>query len=205
MIKLVFIEDNKSTIALLQQSVRLDPDLMCLLAVESVEDFWKQIPDRAQPHIIFLDIDLPGKSGIEALPALCRRYPQTDIVMLTQHEEPGVLLKAFHAGATGYLLKDFPWIQIRQHIDTIVQGGAVISPKMARFLNPPKLLIPSIFISPKESQVLKAFAEGASYEETADLLGATIDAIKYHTKNIYRKLNVDNKNDAVRAFNTDIL
>jgi DNA-binding NarL/FixJ family response regulator len=206
MTKIAFIDDDPAVRRGLLEAVRLHPDISCLAAAESIEAFWTMMPERAQPDIVFVDIDLPGQSGIEALPALYKRFPKAELVMLTGHEDTESMLQAFHAGAGGYLVKGFPWMEIRREIELILKGGAVISPQMARrligHLQPSKPQSPAPnLLSSKETQLLRLFSEGSTYEEAAGVFGVSIDGIKYHVKNIYRKLNVDNRHDALRTFN----
>lgn len=201
MIKIGSIEDDLTYQQSLKASLHLEPDMTCLISAGSIEQFWKILPTRAQLDILFIDIDLPGQSGLEALPALRQRFPDADLVMLTQIEEKEQLLQAFTSGATGYLLKDFPALQLPSFIRIVRNGGALISPQMARwvieYFNPPKAN-PNV-ITTKEEQLLKLFAEGYSYQEAANVLGISVDGVKYHVKKVYTKLNVNNKIDAIRA------
>lgn len=86
MVKVAFIENDTIYLQSLRTSLRLQPDINCLISAGSVEQFWEMLPARAQIDILFLDIDLPGQSGLEALPALRKRFPRADVVMLTQLE-----------------------------------------------------------------------------------------------------------------------
>ncbi|MEM8527876.1 MAG: response regulator transcription factor [Bacteroidota bacterium] len=205
MLKLAFIEDHPSYLKSLQAAVRLRPDLMTLVAASSVEQFFEKVPTRARLDIIFLDINLPGQSGLDALPVLKKKFSTAEIVMLTAIEEQDALLKAFNLGAAGYLLKSFPVVQLPSFIKTLQAGGALISPTMAKKLV--EYFQPSAssldLLIPREVQVLKSLAAGNTYASTASILGMTVDGVKYHIKNIYKKLNVNNKTDAINAFNKE--
>lgn len=206
MIKVAFIEDDFHFSRTACEALKMQPDLVCMLKVPSIEDFWAKLPVRAHIDILFLDIELPGQSGVEALPALRKRLPQTEIVMLTQIEDNDVLLRALHNGASGYLNKDFPIFQLPHFIQIIRKGGALISPLMARkvvqFFNPSPISQKTETLHPKEIQVLQLFSEGYSYEETGSAMGISTDGVRYHVRNIYRKLNVNNKMDALRSYKT---
>lgn len=206
MIRIAFIEDDPFYLQGLKTAIHLQPEMVCAIAAGSIDDFWKEIPDRATLDIIFIDIDLPGRSGVEALPSLRRRFPDAELVMLTQYEDRDKLLQSFANGATGYLLKDFPIMQLPSHISTLVKGGALISPPMARYVveyfRPPQRT--SSQLTSKEVQLLRLFSEGRSYEEAAQILGLTVDGVKYRVKKIYGKLNVDNKIDAIRAVKDEL-
>ncbi|MDX2281666.1 MAG: response regulator [Saprospiraceae bacterium] len=208
MLKIAFIEDDLNTLKSLQEVLKLQPAIVCSVAAESVESFWELLPDRVVLDVIFVDIQLPGLSGLEVLPNLKKRFPDAEIVMFTQFEEEEHLLKALHAGASGYLLKGFPILQLPEMIQSIALGGALISPKMAKKLityHNPTSSPTSDLLSPKELQILKIFAAGESYEEAAEMLSMTIDGIRYHVKNIYKKLHVNNKIDAIRALKDELI
>lgn len=200
MIRIGFIEDDYSYLQSLRSAIQIQPEMVFAIGTGSIAEFWQKLPDRARLDILFIDIDLPGQSGLEALPKLRRRFPKAELVMLTQHEGRDQLLQSFANGATGYLLKDFPIIQLPTHIHTLMKGGALISPQMARwvveYFNPPKGS--SLKLTVKELQLLRFFSEGKSYEESAHILGITVDGVKYRVKKIYSKLNVNNKIDAIR-------
>ncbi len=208
MIRVACIEDDSHFARMAESVIRMQPDITCLLSAPNVEDFWKNIPKRANLEILFVDIELPGQSGVDAVPALRKRFPQADIIMLSHLEDDDLLLRALHYGATGYLNKDFPLLQLPQFIQIIRKGGALISPKMARklvqHLNPPEpsSLPTAQILSAKESQVLQLFNIGYSYEEAASAMGISVDGVRYYVRNIYGKLNVDNKIDAIRVFKT---
>lgn len=206
MTRIGFIEDDPIYLQSLREAVHFHPDLMCRIAVCSMEEFEDKFPARAALDILFIDIDLPGKNGVEALPSLRKRLPDAELVMLTQNEDGDTLLNAFTAGATGYLLKDFPILQFSSFIDTLQKGGALISPYMARYLVgffQPSQFSPSL-LSKKELQLLRLFAAGNSYERSAELLGISVNGVKYHVKKIYSKLNVNNKIDAIRAVKDEL-
>ena len=104
MIKLSVIEDDPGTRAGLEKMIGSYPDLICLVSAASVEEFWEKLPARANIQILLIDIDLPGQSGLDALPPLRKRFPEAELIIFTHSEDRVDLLKAVHLGATGYLL-----------------------------------------------------------------------------------------------------
>ncbi|MEL7124211.1 MAG: response regulator transcription factor [Bacteroidota bacterium] len=202
--KIAFIEDNATYLRSLQEAVHLNPNVVCLIAERSMEAFMKKVPKRATIDLLFVDIALPGISGIEALPKLRKRFPNAQITMLTQNEDPKLLMKSLSSGANGYLLKDFKLSQLSGHIKTISEGGAIISPKMALYLvkhfQPKSINSKKINLGKKEIQLLKLFANGLSYEEASEVLNISVNGVKYYVKKIYNKLGVDNKIDAIRIY-----
>ncbi|MEM8524895.1 MAG: response regulator transcription factor [Bacteroidota bacterium] len=205
MLKVAFVEDNVSYRKSLQESLRLQPNIQVLLAVGSVEAFFESIHDRTRLDLIFLDIDLPGKSGLEGLPAIKKRFAKSEIVMLTGLEEEKTLLKAFHNGATGYLLKNFAALQLPKFIKVLQEGGALISPAMARNLITQFQPRNKDFdlLTPRELKILQLISDGYAYDEVAYFLNISTHGVKYHIKNIYRKLGVSKKVEAINIYKSE--
>ena len=105
MLKVAFIEDDPVYRQSISASLRLQPDITCLVSAGSVEEFWEALPSRAEIDILFLDIDLPGQSGLEALPALRQRFPRADLIMLTQFERQGATASGFQFWRNGIFVK----------------------------------------------------------------------------------------------------
>ena len=203
MFKVAIVDDDEIYLRTIQGVFHFMPDYLCVLCANSMEAFWDEIPPKVKLDIILIDIELPGQSGIEALPALAKRFPKAELIMCTRHEDSSLLIKAISLGASGYLTKDFPIVKLQEHLASITKGGAAISPQMAKYLityiNPPKTSAHGTTLSGKEEQILHLFSLGNSYEETAEILGLTLNGIRFHVKQIYKKLQVDNKTDAIRA------
>ena len=129
--------------------------------------------------------------------------------LLTRIEDADSIIKALTLGASGYLLKGFPILDIREILLTIQKGGAAISPKIAKhiiqYINPASKTIGEIILSDKENQVLKLLSHGNDYNETAKLMNISVNGVRYHVKNIYLKLNVDNKTDALRMYQNGLI
>lgn len=204
MVKFCIIEDDPVFLEAIQHALHFTPEYQCLVAADSMEAFWEALPERANVDILLLDIDLPGMSGIEALPKLCKRFPTTEIIMLTRIEDADTIIKALTLGATGYLLKGFPILNIREILMTVQKGGAAITPKIAKhivqYLNPVSKTVGDIHLSDKENQILKFLSHGNDYHEASKLMNISVDGVRYHIKNIFLKLNVDNKSDALRIY-----
>lgn len=152
--------------------------------------------------IIFLDIILPGISGLEALPLIKNRYPNAEVIMFTVQEDADSLLSAFQNGATGYLLKDASLDSLIEYIKIIRNGGSAISAKMAQYLIK-KLTIdhkPLEILNDKEYQILELLAEGWSYKLIADKSNLSIDGVRFYIKRIYRALNINSKGEALRLY-----
>jgi DNA-binding NarL/FixJ family response regulator len=202
MLKIALIEDDALYRLGVEKVIHFQPNMKCLISADSPDAFWKNLPHRAQLDLIFLDIAFPADSGVRHIPKLKKQFPEGEIVMLTRFEQPDLLFKSLSMGASGYLIKDFEPHKIIDYIKINREGGALISPKMARFLveylNPPKQTPLLLDISSREVQILRLFSEGNTYDETAKILDISVNAIRYHIKNIYKKFGVDNKYDALK-------
>jgi len=205
MINIALIEDDPIYRTELEKVILFQPNWQCVFSSSSAEYFRENLPARIRINIVFIDIDLPVESGIDILPFITTRLPNTEIIMLTRLESPDLLLRSLNRGARGYLLKNFSPHQLMEHIKIILDGGALISPVMARHLvqyfNPPNRDEQKLTnLSPKETQVLQLLSDGNTYEETAGIVGITHNGVRFHVKNIYSKLNVNNRDDAVKVW-----
>jgi DNA-binding NarL/FixJ family response regulator len=205
--KIAVIEDDPGILASLERIIRSYTDLICIVSADSMESFWEKLPARASLDMLVLDLGLPGQSGLEGLPILRKRFPEAEIIIFSGSEDTDLLLRCLTLGANGFVVKGFPIMQFRKYIDTVLQGGAAISPKMARkmieYMNPPKRDPGSLSescLSSKEEQVLRLLSEGNNYEQVALLMDISVNGVKYHVKNIYKKTNVNNKLEAIRLY-----
>lgn len=158
-------------------------------------------PNLAQdaPDVILLDITLPGISGVDAIPAIKKILPGVHIVMLTVHEQEEIIFKALNNGAAGYLTKNTPAERILLAIKDVIASGGAMSANVARLvMNSFRKNIDSP-LSKRETEVLKHIAEGKSRKSIADELHVDAETIKTHIKNIYHKLDVHSKEEAIRA------
>lgn len=151
------------------------------------------------PDVILLDISLPGISGVEAIPAIKKILPAVHIVMLTVHEQEEIIFKALNNGAAGYLTKNTPPERILLAIKDVIASGGAMSANVARLvMNSFRRNIDSP-LSKRETEVLKHIAEGKSRKSIADELHVDAETIKTHIKNIYNKLDVHSKEEAIKA------
>ncbi|HEX7085938.1 MAG TPA: response regulator transcription factor [Vicinamibacterales bacterium] len=165
----------------------------------------------AEPDVALLDVQLPGMSGIAGVEHLRRRYPKVQVLMLTVYGDNDRVFEAICAGASGYLLKDTPPARLLEAIRELVNGGAPMSPEIARKVvtmfqrvAPPRNT--SYHLSPRETQTLRLLADGHSYKTAAAALDVSPDTIRFHIRNIYEKLHVHSKSEAVlKAFRSGLL
>jgi DNA-binding NarL/FixJ family response regulator len=153
--------------------------------------------------VCLVDLQLPDGNGVEFVTDL-QENPNTHAMILTVLGDKVSVLAALQAGAQGYLLKDTPSAQIEQAVISVMSGANPISPQAATHLLGLLDMEPTtepnkseILITERERDVLTMFSRGLSYQETADVLGITINTVREYTKSIYRKLSVHSRNEAI--------
>lgn len=151
------------------------------------------------PDVILLDVSLKGMSGIDAIPLIKKTLPAVHIIMLTVHEQEDIIFKALNNGAAGYLTKNTPPDRILLAIKDVISSGGAMSANIARLvINSFRRNIDSP-LSKRETEVLRHIAEGKSRKSIADELHVDGETIKTHIKNIYHKLDVHSKEEAIKA------
>lgn len=199
-IKLAIIEDVDDIRNRLKLYFDHEEDIDCVLASESVESFFEHVYEGKIPNIILSDIGLPGINGIEGMKKIRTEWPDMDIVMFTVFKDNDRIFKSLCAGATGYILKDTPLPEIRKAIVEITKGGSFMSPSIARkvmgYFAPAKSE-DNEPLTAKEKQIITALADGLSYKMIGDKLLITIDTVRFHIKNIYKKLQVNTKLEVI--------
>lgn len=176
----------------------------CAGAFGAMEEALERLPGNvpALPDVALIDIGLPGMSGIAGVRLLRERWPSISSLMLTVHDENQRIFEALCAGANGYLLKNTPPERLLESIRDVAEGGAPMSPEVARrvvqifreFQPPPDA---DYDLTPHESRILQMLVRGENCKTTAEKLGATVHAISYHLRNIYEKLQVHSRTEAV--------
>ena len=150
-----------------------------------------------KPHIILMDIHLPGMSGIECTQKLSTKIPDTQILMLTIQDDDDSIFDSLCAGASGYLLKGTPPAQLIAALEEAHKGGAPMSPKIARKVVKSFRVSSKSPLSDRETEVLKLLCKGENYRSIAEALFVSTNTIKAHIKNIYQKLHVNTRAEAV--------
>ena len=199
MINIAIIEDDSLVRHTLTALFEQQDNMLCMLAVQSAELFLKKAPEISCPDIVLSDIGLPGMDGIEAIQLIKKQFPQAAIIMLSVYTDNDRIFKALCAGAVGYLEKDTPLQDIVDAIHVIHKGGSVMSPAIARkvveYFAPRRTYKEPL--TAKEQQVVAAMVDGLSYKMIADRLGVTLETVRQHIKNIYRKLQVNSKGEVI--------
>jgi DNA-binding NarL/FixJ family response regulator len=200
-IRVALIEDQRTIREGLTTLIDNTPDLDCIGSYASMEEALPRIKADV-PDVVLADIGLPGMSGIEGIRILKERHPELPILMLTVYKDDDRIFQAVCAGARGYLLKKTPPARLLESIRDIVNGGAPMSPEVARRVletfqqvRPPEHV--DYHLTPHELRLLRLLVEGHNYKTAAQEVGSTVHAVSFHMKNIYEKLQVHSKSEAV--------
>jgi DNA-binding NarL/FixJ family response regulator len=187
--------------------VQSDEELSMVSSFKDAESAAQKLPEL-KADIVLMDINLPGMSGIDCIRSIKEKCPGTQFMMFTVYENDDKVLEALQAGATGYLLKRTKPEQILESIKELNQGGSPMSSNIARkllniFLHEKKATRKEV-LSDRENEVLQLLADGLLYKEIADRLYIGHGTVRQHLHNIYEKLHVHNRTEAVnKYFNRD--
>lgn len=196
------VEDNKKIRNLIQRYLDMQDDLSCPVAVDSVEEMLEYLEDHPSPNVILMDIQLPGMSGIKGISIIKEKYPDIEIIMLTVYHDSHKIFKALRAGASGYLLKHTSLPEIKESILKLLEGGAPMSPQIARkvithFQEEAPKKDPDSNLTPREHDIVNGLVDGLSYKMIADRYDISIDTVRAHIRNIYKKLHVNSKAEVI--------
>jgi DNA-binding NarL/FixJ family response regulator len=202
-IRVAIVEDQRRTREGLAALIDGSPGFRTVGRFGSMEEALEGT-EREAPNVLLADIGLPGMSGIEGVRRLKARFPTLQILMLTVYSDNDHIFEAICAGACGYLLKDTPPAKLLESIREVFEGGAPMSPEVARKavmmfqkIAPPRRQ--EHRLSAREIEVLNLLVEGHSYKTAADAMNVSVDTIRFHIRNIYEKLHVHSKSEAVIA------
>lgn len=174
------------------------PGCRVIRAYASYEEAAKNIV-HDHPDVLLLDIELPGISGIDALPKLHKLLPHTQILMLTVYEHEDKLFRSLHNGASGYLTKDSQPEKIIAAIREVYEGGGPMSARIARKVIHSFKRNEQSPLTRRETEILEQVVTGKSRKRIAEELFIDPETVKSHIKNIYFKLDVHSKADAIHT------
>jgi DNA-binding NarL/FixJ family response regulator len=195
-------------IAIFEDNDRLRESLVCLLKMNDyqVVGDYNHCTDAAtiarvyEPDVVLMDIDMPGESGIKGVQLIKEARPRTAVVMYTVFEDDDKLFQCLCAGANGYLLKKTPPAKLFDAIQEVLEGGAPMSPTIARKVLNTFQAKPDgnkYALSPREIEVLQWLTKGYSIKLIASEMNLAFDTIRSHLKNIYQKLHVNCGKEAI--------
>ena len=210
-IKVTIFEDNKSLRMGLYQLINGSEGFQCVGAFEDCLNLLQNI-EETKPDVVLMDIQMRGINGIEAVKMLREKYPELKILMQTIFEDSEKIFQSILAGASGYILKNTSPSRILDYIKETYEGGAPMSPSVATKVlkivssqSAPET-VNTFNLSEREKEVLSCLVKGMSYKLIADACFISIDTVRGHIRNIYEKLHVHSKGEAVaKAINSKIV
>lgn len=204
MTTIAIVEDSQTTREGLQRIVNLSPEYQCVCACSTAEDALRQLPPL-HPEIVLMDIQLPGMSGIECVSRLKELLPDVQVIMLTVYADPDRIFSAIRAGASGYLLKRAAPERLFKAIREVQEGGAPMSGSIARkvfgyFQDQQTPRAEAEKLSAREREILELIINGLSNKVIADRLSVSVSTLRWHLKQIYKKLHVHSRVEVVLKF-----
>lgn len=206
MISVAVVDDLKNVRQTVVSKIQLSKDMKVVFEAKNGKEILHEIMKGFRPDVIIMDIEMPEMDGIEATQKIMERFPDMKILMCTVFDDDTNLFNAICAGAKGYLMKDEKPERIHRAIFEAMEGGSAMSPAIAlkalglikRATPVTKKQIPVEHnLTPREIEMLEQIASGSSYEQVADSKGISYGTVRKHLENVYRKLDVHNKLEAV--------
>ena len=204
-ISIAIAEDNSMALSALKERLKNYPELVVEFAANNGRQLLTFLKKNPKIDLVLMDIEMPELNGVDATREIKTRYPQIKVLMLTMYDDEELLFKAIMAGASGYLLKEDSAAQIFQAITDTMAGGAAMSPGIA--MKTLKLIRQPIEkgtktedfgLTERETELLTQLKNGLTYEEIASNLHISYHTVRKHIENIYRKMQVNNKVEAIQ-------
>ena len=206
MVSVAIIEDDVLIRMAVEFYLNAQPEFSVVTTYNSVELFFEH--QKTLPHVILMDIQLPGMSGLEGCFKVKQQFPNTEILMFTVYEDKDKVFKALQAGASGYLLKNSSLDVIKSSILETLDGGAPMTPSIAKKVLTYFSAIPEQKqnesldqLTKRELEVAKLLVDGSTYKQVAYHLKISADTVRQHIKNIYAKLQINSRIHLVQEFN----
>ena len=200
-LSVAIVEDHSEFREYLSALISGTDGFKCLGSFRSVEEALPKLTSQV-PDVMLIDIGLPGMNGIDGIRLFKERFPEILFLTLTIHDDDERIFDALCAGASGYLLKKTQPSRLVESVREAAQGGAPMSPEIARRviklfreIRPPQRA--DYNLTPHEIRILKLLVEGHNYKTAATKLGVAPTTINFHLQNIYQKLQVHSKTEAV--------
>ncbi|MCB0518280.1 MAG: response regulator transcription factor [Lewinellaceae bacterium] len=198
MISIGIIETNNILRQNLEQFFNQQQGMSCTLAAIHTSDFFEKTNSNTRLHVVLHEFDSGRESAARDISFLKKSYPKTEVIIFSKHDDSSSVMKAFYAGATGYLTKNTSLQKIKEAVMDTYEGKSALSPTVARRLvehfSPKKK---TADLTPKENQLVQCLTDGLSYKLAADQLGVSVNTVLFHIRNLYKKLGVNSKTEVV--------
>lgn len=202
-ISLVIIEDDLKVLEGLEQMLNFSDELNVLETFNDAESFMEKVQDL-KPDVALMDIGLPGINGIDCVEIVKKQLPEIQFLMCTNFDDDQKVFDALRAGANGYVLKNAEIQEIIQAISEVHRGGSPMSRSIARKVIESFHSIPikeqKFDLSKREGEILKLLSKGYRYKEIAAQLFISTETVRTHIRNIYGKLQVQSRTEALNKF-----
>jgi DNA-binding NarL/FixJ family response regulator len=194
--RVVIIEDDQEIRNSFSLIVNSSQNFIVVNTYNNCEDAIRHLhTDR--PNNVLMDIELPGINGIKGTKIIKDKYPSADVVMVTVYEDSDMVFEALKAGASGYITKSANYMELISALDEITKGGAPMSSKIARMVIDNFHINPNSPLTKRETEILQLISEGKTYTQISEQLFISKETSKTHIKNIYSKLQVNCKSEAL--------
>ncbi|GAC1421697.1 MAG: response regulator transcription factor [Flavisolibacter sp.] len=195
------VEDLEEIRTSLEKTIREASDFLLLSSHNDGEQACADLP-KYSPDIVLMDINLPGMNGIDCIKKIKAQCPKTQFMMFTIYEDSEQVFEALSVGANGYLLKKTRPEQILDALKELYKGGAPMTASIARrvvnsFQKTAAINNETAVLSKRENEILQLLSKGLLYKEISQKLGITFGTVRQHIHNIYEKLHVQNKTEAI--------
>lgn len=198
--KIIIVEDNRYMREGWSAILDFENDFVVLGAFETCEDAFESA-ELPKADILLMDIELPGMSGIEGVKYLQQKHPDINIIMATVFDDDKHVFDALCAGAVGYLMKKVSPEKLKEAIRDACQGGSPMTPNIARKViqtfHQPVPKDDEENLNERELEILDELARGKSYAAIGKSVFLSVDGVRYHIRNIYRKLQVHSRSEAI--------
>ncbi|HLK27961.1 MAG TPA: response regulator transcription factor [Puia sp.] len=197
-IRLAIIEDDETIRKSYMFLLGNEPDFEIVATCSSFEEAQNAL-NESVPDIILLDVQLPGVRGVDAIPLLKKIVPNVHVLVLTVYESEDMIFTALKNGASGYLTKNISAEKIIESVKEIMSGGGAMSSGIAKLVMQSFQKSTDSPLTKRETQILEGVANGKSRGKIAAELFIDLETVKTHIKNIYHKLDVNSKDEAIKV------
>ncbi len=200
-IRVILVEDDKDIREMTAGILAAEPDIELVRSFSNGDNFLKAW-DQLECDVVLMDINMPGKNGIDCIAIAKPQKPAVQFMVCTVFENPGYIFQALCNGATGYMLKNNTGDRLISAIHEIVQGGSPMSSSIARlvvdsFSAKQSAAIHNDLLTTREKEVLDLLAQGLMYKEIAAKKNIGVETVRKHVYNIYEKLQVNSRTEAI--------
>ncbi len=203
--RVLIVEDDPEIRSSFAMIVDSSQKFTVVNSYSNCEDAIKHL-NNDKPDIVLMDVELPGgMNGIQGTKIIKEKSPNSDIIMVTVYEDSEMVYEALKSGASGYITKSANYMELLTALEEVTKGGAPMSSKIARMVIDNFHLNPNSPLTKRETEILQLISEGKTYTQISEELFISKETSKTHIKNIYSKLQVRSKSEAIAKANKDKL